>query len=84
MGVGTDKAIARRHPRISGAVMPAPSAIDNPVQSPCRRNCCLDDELNCLGCFRSLEEIKEWGVADEHRRRSILQNASARREARGA
>ncbi len=57
------------------------NAIESAVQSPCRGNCCLDDDLNCLGCFRSLEEIKEWGLADEQRRRIILQNAKARREA---
>jgi predicted Fe-S protein YdhL (DUF1289 family) len=34
-----------------------------------------------MGCFRSLEEIKEWGVADNHRRRIILQNAEQRNEA---
>ena len=56
------------------------SDIDSFAQSPCMRNCCLDDELTCLGCFRSLEEIKEWGVADNHRRRMILQNAEQRRE----
>jgi uncharacterized protein len=54
---------------------------DGSAQSPCIRNCCLDDDLTCLGCFRSLEEIKEWGVVDIHRRRIILQNAKQRREA---
>jgi nitrile hydratase accessory protein len=57
------------------------SEIDSCAQSPCIRNCCLDDDLTCLGCFRSLEEIKEWGVVDDHRRRIILQNARQRREA---
>jgi uncharacterized protein len=57
------------------------SDIDSSAQSPCIRNCCLDDDLNCLGCFRSLEEIKEWGIVDNHRRRIILQNAKQRREA---
>jgi predicted Fe-S protein YdhL (DUF1289 family) len=56
--------------------------IDNGAQSPCIRNCCLDDEDTCLGCFRSLEEIKEWGVVDNHRRLVILQNAKQRRDAR--
>lgn len=56
--------------------------IDNGTQSPCIRNCCLDDEDTCFGCFRSLEEIKEWGVVDKHRRLVILQNAKQRREAR--
>ena len=55
--------------------------IDSSAQSPCIRNCCLDDDLTCLGCFRSLDEIKEWGLVDRHRRRIILQNASQRREA---
>ena len=57
------------------------SGIDGPTESPCVRNCCLDDELTCLGCFRSLEEIKEWGTASDERRRIILQTAKARREA---
>jgi hypothetical protein len=54
---------------------------DRPTPSPCVRNCCLDDDLTCLGCFRSLDEIKEWGIADDHRRRIILRNAEQRREA---
>jgi uncharacterized protein len=41
----------------------------------------LDDGLTCVGCFRSLDEIKEWSVVDDHRRRVILQNAEQRREA---
>jgi uncharacterized protein len=52
------------------------------TQSPCVRNCCLDDDDTCLGCFRSLQEIKEWGIADERRRLDILENASRREAAR--
>jgi uncharacterized protein len=55
------------------------SDTDSAVQSPCIGNCCLDDNLTCLGCFRSLEEIKEWGVVDNRRRHVILQNAEQRR-----
>ena len=57
------------------------SDIDSPLNSPCVGNCCLDDDLICLGCFRSLDEIKEWGMVDDHRRRVILQNARQRRGA---
>jgi predicted Fe-S protein YdhL (DUF1289 family) len=57
------------------------SDIESSAQSPCIRNCCLDDDLTCVGCFRSLEEIKEWGVVDNHRRSIILQNAQQRKEA---
>jgi predicted Fe-S protein YdhL (DUF1289 family) len=59
------------------------SDIESAAQSPCVGNCCLDDDLTCLGCFRSLEEIKEWGLVDENRRRLILQNAKQRGEAGG-
>lgn len=52
--------------------------------SPCVRNCCLDDSLVCVGCFRSLEEIKEWGLVDRHRRRIILRNAAERSAAHRA
>ena len=57
------------------------SDTESAIQSPCVGNCCLDDDLTCLGCFRSLEEIKEWTVVDEHRRRVILRNAEQRRAA---
>ncbi|HEX4240382.1 MAG TPA: DUF1289 domain-containing protein [Steroidobacteraceae bacterium] len=54
------------------------SVTDERMQSPCVRNCCLDDDLICLGCFRSLEEIKEWGLADGRRRAAILASAARR------
>ena len=56
------------------------SGIDGAISSPCVRNCCLDDDDTCLGCFRSLQEIKEWGVADGDRRRVILLNAVQRQK----
>jgi len=55
--------------------------LDSCVGSPCIRDCCLDDDLTCLGCFRSVEEIKEWGLVDNDRRRVILKNAQQRKEA---
>jgi len=30
------------------------------IKSPCVRNCCLDTEDICLGCFRSMDEIMLW------------------------
>jgi predicted Fe-S protein YdhL (DUF1289 family) len=57
------------------------SEIARSVQSPCIRNCCLDDDLTCLGCFRSIEEIKEWSIVDDRRRLIILQNAEGRQQA---
>lgn len=48
---------------------------------PCVRNCCLDTDDVCLGCFRSLPEITGWNEADEEERHSILERCEQRRQA---
>ena len=48
------------------------------VLSPCRRECCLDDDDVCLGCGRLLSEIREWKAADSARRREICAVAQGR------
>jgi predicted Fe-S protein YdhL (DUF1289 family) len=48
------------------------------VESPCVRNCCLDEQDVCLGCGRSIDDILEWSGADSERRRVILQGAQQR------
>ncbi len=55
-----------------------------PVPSPCVRNCCLDERDVCLGCGRSLDEIRVWSEADDAERLSILERAAARRAERAA
>ena len=47
-------------------------------QSPCVRNCCLDDNDVCLGCFRTMSEIIAWGQANNDERKVILNNAKNR------
>jgi len=55
-------------------------ATDEPiVASPCVRQCTLNDENVCLGCFRSLDEIKEWSGLDAPARRAVLAEAGRRR-----
>lgn len=53
--------------------------VDPVVPSPCVRNCCLDDNDICLGCFRSITEIMGWSAADSHQRHEILQRCVVRR-----
>ncbi len=53
------------------------------IESPCVRNCCLDDKDVCLGCFRTLEEIKSWGAAPPQLRQAIIRNADLRKKERG-
>lgn len=48
------------------------------VESPCVRNCCLDEQDVCLGCGRSIDDILEWGRADSERRRALLEVAQQR------
>lgn len=57
---------------------PLTSPTDDVVLSPCRRECCLDDDDICLGCGRLLAEIREWKAADSPRRRQIIELAQAR------
>lgn len=52
------------------------------VASPCRRQCCLDDDDQCLGCGRLLSEILDWSRSDSQQRRAICQAAQERLKAR--
>jgi uncharacterized protein len=49
------------------------------VESPCIRNCCLDDDDICLGCGRSLTEITRWSAADAATKQAILAAAAERK-----
>ena len=52
----------------------------NSLESPCIRSCCLNENDICLGCYRSLSEITDWGQAGSNRRHAILLNARQREE----
>ncbi|MDE2196936.1 MAG: DUF1289 domain-containing protein [Gammaproteobacteria bacterium] len=56
--------------------------MNDPVASPCVRNCCLDDNDICIGCGRSLEDIRRWSDATENEKRDILLRAADRCAAR--
>lgn len=50
------------------------------VESPCVKICELDKTKSlCIGCFRTVEEIGEWRLADVQRQQEILKNAAERR-----
>ena len=38
------------------------------LESPCVRNCCLDENDICLGCHRSISEICGWSAATEEKK----------------
>lgn len=48
-------------------------------KSPCVRNCCLNEQDICLGCFRHLSEIKDWNKLSEKEKEKVLASAHKRR-----
>ncbi|BCE00841.1 DUF1289 domain-containing protein [Marinicellulosiphila megalodicopiae] len=50
----------------------------NKIDSPCIRNCCLDEKDMCVGCGRLLKEITSWQQATNTDKLKILENASLR------
>jgi len=50
------------------------------VASPCIRHCCLDDNDICLGCFRTLDEIKDWQSKTDSEKIAVLALCQNRRQ----
>jgi predicted Fe-S protein YdhL (DUF1289 family) len=43
------------------------------IVSPCVRNCCLDLQDICVGCFRHYDEIISWlDMTDEQRQQVLI------------
>ena len=58
-----------------------PPYSDTTVPSPCVRNCCLDEQDICLGCFRHVQEVMDWGTCTNEEKRLIIKRAVARKNA---
>ncbi|ASP48024.1 DUF1289 domain-containing protein [Cognaticolwellia beringensis] len=56
--------------------------IDNPedVASPCVRNCCLNEQDVCLGCFRHIDEIMAWRQLDVATKKGVLNKCQQRQQ----
>jgi len=52
---------------------------ENNLISPCVRNCCLNNDDICLGCFRHLNEITGWQKASNETKAEILVKCRQRR-----
>ncbi|TXL19946.1 disulfide bond formation protein DsbA [Methylococcaceae bacterium HT2] len=53
--------------------------LNSKTDSPCIRQCTLNDQDVCLGCFRLIDEITDWTYASEPERRTILSHAEQRK-----
>jgi predicted Fe-S protein YdhL (DUF1289 family) len=49
-------------------------------ESPCIRQCCLNEHDICLGCFRSLDEILNWSKASNDDKQRIIEQAQERKQ----
>jgi predicted Fe-S protein YdhL (DUF1289 family) len=43
--------------------------------SPCVRNCCLDENDVCVGCYRSLSEILNWRELPLSEKKAIMERS---------
>lgn len=59
------------------------SISDKPVASPCVSLCALDEDDLCVGCQRSADEIRRWGLMDDDQRREVLRRCAERARASG-
>jgi len=50
------------------------------IVSPCVRNCCLNEEDVCLGCFRHIDEIMAWRQLDTTAKKEVLQQCQQRQK----
>jgi predicted Fe-S protein YdhL (DUF1289 family) len=55
------------------------AVMDPTLESPCVRNCCLNNDDVCLGCGRTLAEITRWRSVSDTERREMWKRAAERR-----
>lgn len=55
---------------------------DHEIPSPCVGVCSIDENNGfCQGCFRTLEEIRQWWDLDNAGKAEVIQLANARESA---
>jgi predicted Fe-S protein YdhL (DUF1289 family) len=66
---------ARRARRRARAV-----AFDTTIPSPCIKVCQIDQATDCcLGCFRSIDEIRDWPILTLEQKTAVLARVADRR-----
>ena len=51
------------------------------VEKPCIRNCCLNEEDVCLGCFRTYDDMLVWRSLSYDEKVRLLEKAKERKKA---
>jgi len=50
------------------------------INKPCIRQCCLNEEDVCLGCFRTFDDMLIWNKANAEQKTKMLQMAEQRKK----
>lgn len=56
-----------------------PRHFDQTVPSPCVGICTLDDNELCIGCLRTVDEIREWMILGRQQKLEVLAQIVKRR-----
>lgn len=51
---------------------------ESTIESPCIRNCCLEQDDYCLGCFRHIDEITQWRGLSIKQKEAVLAQCKRR------
>lgn len=49
------------------------------ISRPCIRKCCLNDEDICMGCFRTLDDMRVWHKSSDKEKLQMLKVAGTRK-----
>jgi len=55
----------------------------NVVKSPCMSLCSLNENDICIGCYRSGQEITDWGAMDNEQKKTVLKKVAQREKDSG-
>ena len=75
MSTAEDGRGERRRRRRARRAMP-----DTSVPSPCIAVCQVDDASDlCIGCFRHIDEIRDWPILTAPEKQAVLERCARRR-----
>ena len=79
-----DQARAERRRRIAERRRNRPSRFDTTIASPCIAVCQIDDATGCcIGCYRAIDEIREWPIMTAEEKTEVLERIVGRKAAAG-
>ena len=56
-------------------------SVEKEIESPCIGVCAMDEATGfCQGCYRTLDEIKQWWDSDNMQKQAVVMEANARLE----